>query len=307
MSIGNMKVSAWSVLGRFTHMFVSFLSGVFTARMLIPKDYGAVSPILVFVQIASVFIYSSFTSTLIQKKDSDNKDFGTIFYFNSFFSVFFCLLLFWGFGAESITKFYQNEQLIVVTKILGFNLIIGAIAGSPKILLTIRLDFQILSLVSILSVLFGVGIGIYLACAGYGIYALLFQTLALIVYLVFVCWSARCSLLITLSLSSLKQLGRFERNLLFSNFISTVYANLNELVIGRVYSTSDVGAYSRGKSISVLPSLHISAIIDQVSYPILCKLQDSPQKLIQSYFSYLRYNTWLQPLCLLCWLLLFAF
>lgn len=292
MSLKSKEAFFWSALGRAIYMLVSFFSSILIARMLTPKEYGTISLVLVLVQIANVFIDSGFTNSLIQKKDSNQTDFSTIFFFNFFCAVLFCCIL-W-FGSSFIARFYKNEQLIIVARILGVNLVLGALAGVPKALLSIRLDFKRLSIASILSVIGGATIGIYLAYAGHGIYSLLLQTLTLnLVYLIVVFTFAKWKPLIVFSIKSLRQLGSFSCNLLLSNLVATIYTNLNELLIGRVYSTNDVGIYSRGKSVAVLPSLHISGIIDQVTFPILCKLQDLPQKLIQSYFRYMRYSLWI--------------
>ena len=88
------KGVVWSTIENFAAKGVQFVLGIILARILMPKDYGLIGMIMVFMAISATFIDSGFSKALIQKKDRDEKDFSTVFYFNIVIAVCFYLILY---------------------------------------------------------------------------------------------------------------------------------------------------------------------------------------------------------------------
>ena len=72
----------WSGIENFSSNLIKFLLSLILARLLLPKDYGLIGMIIVFLAISAIFVDGGFSKALIQKKNRDEKDFSTVFYFN---------------------------------------------------------------------------------------------------------------------------------------------------------------------------------------------------------------------------------
>jgi O-antigen/teichoic acid export membrane protein len=167
---------AWSAVERFSVQGVRFVLTIILARLVAPSDYGLIAMLGIFLAIAQSFIDSGFSNALIQKKDRTETDYCTVFYFNIvvsfvvYFTLFFC--------SPYIASFYKEPQLEILTKWIGLNIIISAFSIVQRAKLTVKLDFKTQSKVSLLSIIVSGCIGITLAYQGFGVWALVIQTLS---------------------------------------------------------------------------------------------------------------------------------
>ena len=121
------KGVAWSGIDKIANGGILFIANIILARLLTPKDFGLLAIIAIFIQISQTFIDSGFTNALIQKKDRSQTDYSTVFFFNLAISIGFYVVLF--FCAPFIASFFENEKLTSLTRVVGLNLIIGALVS----------------------------------------------------------------------------------------------------------------------------------------------------------------------------------
>lgn len=169
------KGVVWSAVEKFSTGGVLFLANIILARLLSPRDFGLLAIISIFVQISQTFIDSGFSNALIQKKDRNQTDYSTVFFFNIAISAGFYLLLY--IFAPVIAKFFENEQLTSLTRVVGLNLIIGSLISVHKTRLTVLLCFKLQALVTLISAMISAVISIYLAYRGLGVWSLVLLTL----------------------------------------------------------------------------------------------------------------------------------
>ena len=152
---------AWSAVERFSTQGISFLLGIFIARLVAPEEYGLIAMLAIFIDIAQSFVDSGFSNALIQKKDRKSIDFSTVFYFNIIISLIVYGILY--LLAPSISSFYNEPILVVVCRILGLDIVITSLALVQRTILQIDIDFKRLTKISLLAtVLSGVlGLGLY--------------------------------------------------------------------------------------------------------------------------------------------------
>ena len=282
----------WSAIERISLQGVLFIINVLMARLLLPSDYGMIGMLAVFLQISQTFIDSGFSDALVQKKDRTETDLSTVFYFNIVISVLLYLLLF--IGAPFIAQFYHMPELTLVTRIVMLNLIFSSFAAVPKIILVIKIDFKTQSKISLISAVVSGGIGITMAYKGYGVWSLVFQSLLNILLITFLSfYYINWRPLKTFSKDSFQNLFSFGSKLLFSRLIHALYYNLYAIVIGRRYSSAELGYYTRAEQFAIFPSGNINAIISRVTFPILSSIQDDDERLASAYRKYIKLASFL--------------
>jgi len=272
----------WSAVDKFSAQGIRFILGLIIARLLLPSDYGLIGMLAVFLALPNVFIQSGFGAALIQKKSADDTDFSTVFYFNIFVGIFMYFVLY--ITAPLIADFYDEPKLTLLTRVLGFTMIIESFAIVQRTILTKNLDFKIQTKISISSILPSGIIGVLFAFYGYGVWALVFQSLSrqfflTVFFWIFNKWRPQ----VVFSTQSIKSLFSFGSKLLISGLLNAAFTRIQLIVIGKVYDAASLGFYTRAKQLQSFPVQSLSQIINRVSFPIFSKLQDDNKKLLNAY------------------------
>lgn len=268
----------WSGIGRIGTVGISFISNIVLARLLMPDDFGCISMLYVFIAISGIFISGGFGQALIQKKEPTHLDYTTVFYWNLVMSVIFYLILF--FCAPAIARFYNMPLLKDVLRVQSLVLFIQSFAIVQANQLQKQLRFKELSTRNIVSALAGMVVAIILAFMGYGVWSLVASALVTALTSVLLLWkmsSWRPTL--EFSFQSLKELFSFGGLMLLSSLVETIYTNLQSLIIGKFYSARDLGFFSQAKKLEEVPTNSLSAIVNEVSFPVFSALQDDKEKL----------------------------
>lgn len=272
----------WNAIGRFSTQGVNFLIGLILARLLSPSDYGVVGMVGIFFAIAQTFIDSGFGSALIRKNDCNDTDYSTAFYFNIVVGLVCCILL--CVASPFIADFFNTPILKDLVKVMSLNMFIGSFAIVHSTKLTHSVDFKSQSIVNLLTAVLSGTMGIFMAYKGFGVWSLVFQQLiATVLRVVLLVAITKWFPKRLFSKTSFKYLFGFGGKILASSLLHTIYANMTTLIIGKFYTAKDLGYYSRGESLATYPSTNITGILQSVTYPVLSKIQDDDEHLIQSY------------------------
>lgn len=268
----------WRYSERCGAQLIQFVVSIVLARLLTPSDYGLVGLITVFIAIANVFAQSGLGQALVQKKDADNTDFSTVFYYSIVFSIVLYFVLF--FCAPLIAGFYDSPELTPVIRVLGFVIIIGAINSVQQAYVQKTMQFKRFFWATLGGTLISALVGIAMAYKGLGVWALVGQQLTNQVIDTIVLWmTVRWRPMWIFSLSRMKQLFSYGWKLLCSSLLDTVYSNIYSLVIGKYYSPADLGYYNRGKQFPMLIVQNINSAIDSVLFPVLSEVQNEKDRL----------------------------
>lgn len=281
------KGVVWSAVERFSVQGIQFVLSIIIARLVAPSEYGLIAMLGIFLAIAQTFIDSGFSNALIQKKDRTEVDFSTVFYFNIVVSLVVYLILF--LSAPYIALFYKEPLLDIITKWVGVNIIISALSIVQRAKLTIQLNFKTQAKASLIAVIISGICGITMAYYGYGVWALVCQSLLNNLLSTLLLWVfARWMPAFIFSWQSFKGLFSFGSKLLLSGLLHTIYLNLYTLVIGKRYSATDVGYYNRSFNFAQFPSVNIMNIFSRVVYPMQCELQSDRVLLDKVFIQFLR-------------------
>lgn len=265
---------------------------IIMARILTPDDYGLVAMLTIFIAISQSLVDSGFSNALIRKQDRDETDNSTVFYFNIVVGLFLYLILF--FTAPLIAKFYKEPLLIPITRVISLSVLINSLVVVQRAILTSNIDFKTQAKASLTAAIISGIVGIYMAYNGFGVWAIVWyqiSNLSVNAFLLWVLSKWRPQLLY--SWKSFKELFGFGSKLALSGIIDTLYNNIYLIVIGKVFSASDLGYYTRASQFAQFPSSNFTGIIQRVTYPILCTLQGDIPKLRDVYRRFLRLSAFI--------------
>lgn len=277
----------WNAIGRFSTQGVSFVISILLARILTPSDYGVVGMIGIFMAIAQTFIDSGFGSALIRKKDCTDEDFSTAFYFNIVVGIVCYLILF--LAAPLIADFFDTPILRDIVRVLSINLFLNSLSIVQTAKLTAAVDFKSQAKVSLVATIVSGCVGLVMAYGGFGVWSLVYQSVSLSLVRTILFWIiTKWKPLRTFSKQSFKYLFGFGSKILSASLLHTIYVYLTTILIGKFYTSKDLGYYTRGEGLANLPSSNLTSILQGVTYPILAKIQDDDERLISVYRKYIR-------------------
>ncbi len=264
----------WRFLERCGAQGVTFLVSIVLARLLAPSVYGIVALVTVFTAILQVFVDSGMGNALIQKKEADDIDFSSVFYFNLFMCVVLYLLMF--FAAPFIASFYEMPELTRLIRVMSLILIISGVKNIQQAYVSRHMLFKKFFFSTLGGTIGAAIIGIWLAWKGYGVWALvavnLFNSLFdTIILWITVKWRPKRMF----SFRRLQVLFCFGWKLLASALLNTGYMELRQLIIGKIYTSEDLAFYNRGNQVPHLIVTNINTSIDSVLFPTMAKDQDN--------------------------------
>lgn len=277
----------WSAAGNFANQGMRFVFGLILARLLSPDAYGVIGMLGVFMCVVSVFIDCGFSQALIAKQDRTQTDLSTEFFFNIGVGIVGYAMLF--VAAPFIADFYNMEILSPVLRVIGLGVVINSLCVVQSAQFSIRLDFKTPAKLGVATNLFSGVIGIALAYCGWGVWALVFQQIAGgLLYAVLIWIMAGWRPTLEFSKDSFLYLWNYGSKVLASSLIQQVYDNLYPLVIGKFFSARQLGIYSRAQGFASLPSTELSSVLGSVTFPVLSKINNDRERLIEIYRKMMR-------------------
>ena len=263
----------WTALQKYSKMVIQFISGIILARLLTPYDYGCIGMLSIFMVLAEAFIDGGFGSALIQKKRPTQVDYSTIFWWNVGMAFLMYAILF--LCAPAISRFYDIPLLCDVLRVQGLVLFIYALNIIQRNQLKKKLNFKLLSIVSVSTSIIALTVTIIMAYNGCGVWALVVQNLIVaaipsLVFWFYVKWRP----IWIFSWASFKELFSFGFYMFLTHIVSRFTRQLQGLLIGKFYNASTMGYYSKAQSTEKLASSSISQVMTQVTYPLYAEIQD---------------------------------
>lgn len=267
----------WKFGERILAQLVTFIVSIILARLLTPSDYGAIAIVNVFIMIANVFVVSGFGNSLIQKKDADETDFSTVFYFNMLLGVALYGVIF--FVAPVVAKFYNLPILCSVLRVLGLRIIVASVNNIQHAYVSKHMLFKRFFWSTLGGTILSAVVGIIMAYMGYGIWALVGQYITNTIVDTLVLWfTVRWRPKMLFELNRLGSLFSYGWKLLCSALLDTGYRELRGLVIGKMYTPADLAFYNKGKSFPNLVVTNINASIQSVLFPAMANCQDEREQ-----------------------------
>ena len=276
------KGVGWSFAGNVISYGITFIVGIVLARLLTPDEYGLIGIVTVFITVFNALVDSGFSSALIRKTDAAEEGYNTAFFTNLAFSIVLYFVLF--LCAPVISSFFDRLELVAMIRVMGVGLIINAFSSIQYTVLSKRLEFEKKSKAAIAAAFISGIVGIWMAVAGYGVWALVAQQLSKdLVYSILLWVIVKWSPSWHWTKHSFAYLWGFGWKMSASGVIDSVATQIGSFVIGKCYSPASLGQYSRSIQFASLFSSGLTSVVQQVSYPALSEIQDDKARLMAAY------------------------
>ena len=264
----------WTALQKYSTLGIQFISGIILARLLTPYDYGCIGMLSIFLVLSGTFIDGGFGSALIQKKHPTQSDYSTIFFWNMGMSAIMYAILFA--SAPTIARFYNIPLLSSVLRVQGLVLFINAFNIIQSNQLRKNINFKAIAIVAITTSIISLGITVWMAYRGFGVWSLVAQNfvssaIPAIVFWFYVKWRPTW----IFSWQSFKELFSFGSYMFLTHLLNNFCSKIPGLLIGKIFSPVTLGYYTKAVKTENLASHGISSVMTQVTYPLYAQVQDN--------------------------------
>lgn len=267
----------WRFGERITAQLISFIVSVVLARILMPEEYGIIAIVIIFINLANTFVTNGLGTALVQKKDSDELDFSTIFHASVILSILLYGIIF--FTAPLIAYIYHNKLLTAVLRIMGLRIPIAAINSIQQAYVQRKMIFKKFFFATLIGTIVSAFVGIIAAVKGAGVWALVYQYLTncmidTIILGLSIAWRPK----LLFSYERFKSLFRYGSRIMLTGFIGTLFDQLRGLLIGVKYTSSDLAYNNRGEQVPLLLTNNITSTLESVLFSTISKVQEDAQK-----------------------------
>lgn len=275
LTAGSIK---WNIIDKVSSQLLYAVTGIVLARLLSQEDFGLVGAVAVFQAFASLFVDSGFSYALIQRKHPTRLDYSTVLWFNLIMSGALYVVLF--FGAPLIADCFQGDQRIIpISRVMFVSFILNASAIVQTNRLMKQMKVKMVAVSNSAGLFAGAIVGIYLAVAGYGAWAIVWQTLTLNFTKSLVLWlTSGWTPLWRFSMQSLRSFFSVGSGMMFSSFLNVLFQNIYSFFIGNRAGLRQLGYYTQGDKWSKMGISSISQVLTSSFLPALSQVQDDPER-----------------------------
>jgi teichuronic acid exporter len=272
-----LSAMTWSTVDRFGQQAVQFIIGMILARLLTPGDFGLIGMVMVFVSLSTALVDGGFGQALIRKQNANETDYNTVFYFNIVISVSLYIILF--FLAPSIAGFFNQPQLINISRVIFIAILFNALYLIPVAKMVRNLDFKNGAKINIISVSCSGIAGVTMAFNGFGVWSLvaqqvLFHFFRMVCLHYFVKWKPRA----IFSIHVIRNFWSFSINLLGTYILNMIFNSLYVLILGKFYQKNEVGFYSQANKLNETTNTSFQSILVGSTFSLLVKIQNDDDR-----------------------------
>ena len=274
----------WNFINQFGVQFLNLLFSIFLARLLSPEEYGLIAMVTIFTGFSAVLLDFGFGNALIYKDNPTNKDWSSVFWFNTIVGGIICLIII--LFSEKIAGFYNEEVLQPIAVFLSFNFVFNAMSITQNAKIRKAIDFKSLASVNLISIIFSGIVGIVFALSNYGVWSLVAQRLTdsfcrFIGLFIVTKWFP----VYGFSINSIRAIFGYSIYSFGANIIAYWSRNLDNLLIGRFVNKVELGLYSRAYTFLMFPITSISRVISTVLFPTFSKIKNDIDKIKTNYLA----------------------
>ncbi|MGI6047348.1 MAG: lipopolysaccharide biosynthesis protein [Petrimonas sp.] len=272
----------WTAIQQFGNQGIQFVVSIILARLLLPEEFGLIGMIYIFMGIGATLIDSGLGASIVRTTNPDQRDYSTVFFFNLFGSILIYGIMF--VSAPLVAKFYGQESLIKIIRLYCLIFIFNAFSTIQLTRLQKSLNFKPETLSAIVSTVFSGVLGVYLAYSGYGVMSLVLMAITNSIVKATMLWvQTRWKPDWIFDKEKFKYHFGFGSRLMVSGILGTIYNNIYNVLIGKYFSTQQLGYYNRADTLILLPAGNIGTILGKVTYPLFAEVKDDEARLRNAY------------------------
>ena len=272
----------WNMVDRIGSQLMSTIIGISLARMLGAAEYGLTGALAIFIALSQALTDSGFSAALVRKQTITEQDYNTVFYYNLLIAV--VLYISGYFAAPAIAQFFSEPILVPVSRVLFIVFIFNALCLIQNAKMVKEINFQKVATINVCAIIISGIIALIMATKGYGVWALVAQItiqsfIKMIMQWVWGGWKPQA----IFSWQSFRELFAFSSNILLANILNVLFLNIYSAIIGRLYSSRELGYYTQANKWSDMGVTTLYGIIQNSTYTLFSAIQSDPERLIRSY------------------------
>lgn len=282
----------WNLLDRMGQQVLLFIVGILVANILSVEDYALVGMLAIFSAIAGIIVDSGFSVALIQKKETTEEEFSSVFWFNLGMSclLYAALVL----CSPLIARFFHQPRLTELAAVVFLALPINALTTIQTTLLNKTIRFKPLAKINLAAMTLSGASSLIMALSGFGVWTLALQPVILA--------AARAVLLWVQSdwrprrvfrLHTIRSLFSFASSLLLASLINTCFLNIYSAIIGKLYPVKQLGYYTQGNKMCDMGVSLLYGSIQNATFPIFSSIQNEHERLIRAYRKTIRFTAFI--------------
>ena len=272
----------WTAADSVLRYGVAFVVGVILARLLSPDEYGLIGILTIFITLFEIIVDGGLINALIRKQNAEEIDYCTVFYTNLALAIIMAAVIF--LSAEMVSNFFERKELVALTRVMSVIVIIHALALVQRARLTKAINFKTQTKITFVASVSSGVVGIVMAYAGYGVWALVAQQITNAGIITILFWVVnRWIPKLQFSMTSFTEMWSFGWKLLLSGIFNSISNQAFQFVIGKSFKPATLGQYTRAQQFGTLFSSNITTIVQRVSFPVLSEIQDDPVRLKAAY------------------------
>lgn len=270
------------MVDRIGSQLMSTIIGITLARLLGAAEYGLTGALAIFIALSQALTDSGFSAALVRKQTITEKDYNTVFYYNLFVAV--VLYISGYFAAPAIAQFFGEPILTPVARVLFTVFIFNALCLIQNAKMVKEINFRKVATINVCAIVISGVIALILATQGYGVWALVAQItiqsfIKMLMQWVWGGWKPRA----IFSWQSFREMFAFSSNILLANILNVLFLNIYSAIIGRLYSSRELGYYSQANKWSDMGVTTLYGIIQNSTYTLFSAIQSDPERLLRSY------------------------
>ena len=268
----------WNTFDKLSQQVLYAVTGIVLANILSQEDFGLVGAILVFQAFATLFVDSGFSNALVQRKDPTVTDYSTVFWFNLGMSVAIYVVL-W-FAAPLIDQiFHADGRLVPMSRVMFLSFIVNATALVQTNRLIKQMNVKMVAMSNVAGLVVSGVVGIWLAVAGYGAWAMVWQSISLAAVKSLWLWiTTKWRPMWEFSTASLRSIFKVGAGVMTSNLLNIAFQNIYSFIIGAFYNLSQLGCYTQADKWSKMGVASLSSILNTTFLPVLSGVQDDRER-----------------------------
>jgi O-antigen/teichoic acid export membrane protein len=269
----------WGGFGNIFQQIVGAGFGIAIARILSPDDYGLVGILAIFPAIATNIIDSGFTIALANRKEIRHEDYNAVFWFNLFAGIVAYIVLFA--AAPLIAHYFKKPVLTDLSRLYFLGLTISSMGIAHHAIMFKKLMVKERIKIDIVAVCVSGTVGLILALNGFAYWGIAIQSISMglvgvVLRWYFSNWRPTCRF----DFTPLKEMFGFSAKLLLTNLSYIISNNFLNLILGKLYTETEVGYYSQSAKWVVYGSSIIQGMISSVAQPVFAEVnQDKSRQL----------------------------
>jgi teichuronic acid exporter len=281
----------WNLLANMGQYVFTFFLSIVLSRMISPAEFGLTSMLSIFISLATLLVGSGLSTALIRDKNSTEEDFSTVFYFNILISLLLYTILF--FSAPLIAKFYNQPELIDLTRWITLVFVINSFGLIQNTILVINLNFRKQTLINMSGLIISVLISIIMALNNYGVYSIVAQSLSQALIVNVLLWlTSKWRPKGIFNIQSFKKLWKFSSNILFTGLFTSLMMNIDNLIVGKIFKPNVLGLFVRAKSTRAIPEMIFVNMLNTTSFSILSKVNEDKAEFNQKHMLFFKLSAY---------------